>query len=273
MNKALINWWQGGASIDSDYQAWLTQIIADGGTEPSASVKTAQNALVVALKANSLWTRMKAGWFLHAGDVTTCRRNIASPSTFRLTIVGTTPTFSEGNGCKSADATSCFNTTYASNQYAGIQTDLTTFAYISDSSNPSSSGDLCGARSNTDFTLFRITPKSAAAAATHTRFEGSGVAHTNATMKGFYCDTYDGTNRVFYKSGVKTAASMTPTAPNIAAPFGLLARNSNGGSGFTISSPLPYFVSYFFMFNRFTDSDESTLRGLLTTYNTSAGLP
>lgn len=273
MNKALINWWAGGASIDSDYQAWLTQIVADGGTQPSASVKTAQNALVVGLKAASLWTRMKAGWFLHAGDVTTCRRNIASPSTFRLTIVGTTPTFSEGNGCKSADATSCFNTTYASNQYAGIETDITHASYVSDSSNPSGSGAIHGARTNTDFTTFLLTPKAAAAVGQLQRYEASANNFTNNTMKGFYVDTHDGTNRVIYKDGVKTSGAIAPTAPNIAAPHGLLARNSNGASGFTISSPFPYYCAYHFKFNRFTDGDESTLRGLLTTYNTAVGLP
>lgn len=274
MNKKVLNWFlNSGASYDSDYQAWLTQIIADGGTQPSTTVKTAQNALVVALKANSLWTRLKRGWFLHCGDVTTARRNIKSPSTYRMAIIGTTPTFLEGTGCKSADATSCFNTTVPSNDYAGIESDLTSVVYVADSSNPSSSGFAYGARTNTDFTLYGLQPKTAAGNMGITRFEASSHNPANATMKGLYIETYDGANSLIWKDGTKTTTAVTVTAPNITAPMGLLARNSNGGSSFTINSPMAYYASYYMQFNRFSDSDESTLRGLLTTYNTAVGLP
>lgn len=273
MNKALINWWQGGASIDSDYQAWLTQIIADGGTEPSASVKTAQNALVVALKAASLWTRMKFGYFLHCGDLTTGRRNLPSPSTFRTTPTNT-PDFLEGTGTKSNGSSSYISVPYAANQYAGIETDITFVSYIADSSNPSASGSSYGMRTTSGLAWFRMINKFSAGTSVVYRSQGGvSVIPVNLTLKGFYVDTYDGTQRQFYKNGVKTSETHTPSVPVIATPLNLLCYNNHASGGNTPTDYFPYYMSYMFAFNRFTDSDESTLRGLLTTYNTAAGLP
>lgn len=272
MNKALINWWSGGASFDSDYQAWLTQIVADGGTEPSASVKTAQNDMVIALKANALWTRMKLGYFLHCGDLTTIRRNIKDPSVYRHTQVGTL-TFSEGNGTKSNGSDGAINTTYPVNAYAGIETDLTTAFYVSESAT-ASNGRVYGTRAEiSGAVILQFLPGVGGSTGQRSHYGLAVSNFSSANHKAIYVHTHDGTNDVAYRGGVKDSDALTPTAPTIASPIALLATNSNGVGGFSPIQFYTLYLSYFFMFDRFTDADELALRTILTTYNTAAGLP
>lgn len=265
-------WWRGGASYNSYYQAWLTQIIADGGTEPSASVKTAQNALIRDLDAAGFMTRMKFGYFLHCGDTTTGRRNIVNPATYRTTLVGTL-TFSEGNGTKSNGTDGAINTTYPVNAYAGIETDLTTAFYVSESS-AAGNGRVYGSRAeNAGAVILDMSPCVGGSTGQRSHYGGAVSNFSSANHKALYIHTHDGTNDVVYRGGVKDADALTPTAPTISSPIALLARNVNGVGGFGVTSFYTLYLSYFFAFNRFSDSDESTLRGILTTYNTAAGLP
>lgn len=268
MNKKLIDWWSGGASYDSDYQAWLTQIIADGGTQPSASVKTAQNALVLALKAASLWTRGKAGWFHHCGDLTTGRRNIFSPSTFRATVVNS-PNFTEGQGIQSA-ASGYLNTTYNVNQYAGIETDLTIVQYIFTSSTSLVTQSSFGCRAVAgDASLRQLRPFSFGGNGQFANYSATLTGFTQTNHRGLYVTTYDGTNSVLYKNGTKTSLVETPVAPTLTQPFFILAKNASGSATELYTTG---FVSFTMLFNRFTDSDESTLRGILNTYISACSL-
>lgn len=272
MNKKLIDWWIGGASYNSYYQAWLTQIVADGGTEPSPSVKTAQNALIRDLDAAGFMSRMKWGYFLHAGDKTTCRRNIKAPSSFRMTEVNTV-TFLEGNGCKS-DGTSYFNTTYPANAYAGIESDITVALYVAESST-ASNGQPYGVRGDASATsLHYLSPGVGGSAGQRLHYVGTATTFSSANHKALYIHTHDGTNSNVYRDGVKDSDAQTPVAPTITAPYFILCRNNSGINGG--STPTGYYtlyVSYVFAFDRFSDSDESTLRGLLNTYKTAVGLP
>jgi hypothetical protein len=93
---------------------------------------------------------------------------------------------------------------------------------------------------------------------------------TSSTYKGLYCLTHDGTNDIVYKNGSKTSAVATPQAPALSQPFFILAKNAAGAVQERFTNA---YVAYTFFFNRFNDSDESSLRTILTTYNTAAGLP
>lgn len=274
MNKKKIFWWlSGGVSLDTDYQAWLTQIIADGGTQPSVAVRAAQNALVLGLKSASLWTRGKFFYELHAGDLTTGRRNLFNPATFRTTLSGSN-VFTDGQGTKS-DGTSFINTTYAANQYAGIQTDITIMMYISTSSTSGVNQAPYGTRVAGVGDIWFMYPRESGTNLLNRRhFLSAGVTGANANHKGFYCHTYDGTNDVVYKDGVKDSDAATPVAPTIANPLLILARNTNAVGGATGADHYTTGnVAYIMAFDRFNDSDESTLRGLLTTYNAACSIP
>lgn len=277
--KKKLFWWQqsSGSSFDSDYQAWLTQVISDGGTSPSAQIQTAQNNLVLSLKSASLWNRMKTGYFLHCGDTTTGRRNIKNPSTFRTTLSGTL-TFSEGNGTKS-DGSSYINQNYAANQYAGIESDLTACQYISESSTAFAAESSHGMRFSTTATarIFRLLPKYTALVGATDQYTPSGSSPTDFSStnhRGLYLHTYDGTSPIIYKNGVKTTGvAMTPLAPNISSPRLICARNINSAGGVTAAEFYSKYIAYDFLFDRFSDADESALRTILTTYNSAAGLP
>lgn len=274
MDKKKINWWSGGASYDADYQAWLTQVLADGGTDFSSAVKLAQSNMITSLKSAGLWTRMKFGYFLHCGDTTVGRRNIKSPSTFRSSITGTL-TFSEGNGTKSA-GDGYFNTGYAANQYAGIETDLTIACYISESSTANIAGAAYGTRTGTGGANFRmqLTPK-VSTNGNRTHYENGSASWANGNHKGRYVQTYNGGNTIVYKDGVSVAsAAVTPTAPDIASKILICARNADGVG----NSPTPVefytiYDAYIFAFDTFTSSDASALDAIMATYNTAAGLP
>jgi len=75
------------SSLDPDAQAFIT---AAGITD--ATQKTAINTLVLSLKANSLWTKMKAIYPMVGGTATTHKFNLKNPAdtdaAFRLSFVG-----------------------------------------------------------------------------------------------------------------------------------------------------------------------------------------
>lgn len=271
MNKKLIDWWS-GASYDSDYQAWLTQIVADGGTQPSASVKTAQNALVVALKANSLWTRIKTLYFLHCGDITTGRRNVKNPSTYRTTPSGSN-IFLEGSGIKS-DGTSYILLNYLVQEYSGIETDITVGMFISTSSTSSTNQAPYGSRIAGATDIWFMYPRESGTNVIKRRHFGStSFAATNANHRGVYIHTYDGSNDVIYKDGTKTSNADTPVVPTANASLTLLGRNTAAtGPAVVTDFYTTGYVSYFFTLNRVNDSDESAIRSILNSYNTTIGL-
>ena len=69
----------GGVAIDADAQAFFDRVTAAGGTL-SATEKTATNKLVIDLKANSLWTPMKAIYPMVGASAAACAQNLKSSS-------------------------------------------------------------------------------------------------------------------------------------------------------------------------------------------------
>ena len=69
----------GGGAFDSDAQAYFDRVSAAGGTL-STTEKTAVNQLVIDLKANSLWTPMKAIYPMVGASAAACAQNLKSSS-------------------------------------------------------------------------------------------------------------------------------------------------------------------------------------------------
>ena len=90
---------QGGA-FDADAQAFFDRVTTAGGTL-SATEQTATNQLVLDLKANSLWTPMKAIYPMVGASAAACAQNLKS-SSFTGTFTATGWTFAStgvtGNG-------------------------------------------------------------------------------------------------------------------------------------------------------------------------------
>lgn len=113
MNKKLINWWIGGNSYTSEYQAVLDRATALGYTLPSNSTKTAQNQLVVDLKAAGIWSILDVFYVAMANDANLQNfslLNWITPASYQQTIVGS-PTYGTG-GFTGDGSTGYLNTNY-----------------------------------------------------------------------------------------------------------------------------------------------------------------
>ena len=71
------------APLDTDAQAFITAASITDNTQ-----KTAINQLVLDLKANSLWTKMKALYPFVGGNSTSHSKNLINPSQYQLTFYG-----------------------------------------------------------------------------------------------------------------------------------------------------------------------------------------
>jgi hypothetical protein len=96
----------GGVAIDADAQAFFDRVTTAGGSLTNTE-KSAVNSLVVALKANSLWTPMKAIYPMVGASAAACAQNLKSSSF--------TGTFSSGwtfssSGIKGNGTTTYMNT-------------------------------------------------------------------------------------------------------------------------------------------------------------------
>jgi hypothetical protein len=69
----------GGSGFDTDAQAYFDRVTTAGGTLTTTE-KTAVNQLVLDLKANSLWTPMKAIYPMVGASAAACAQNLVSSS-------------------------------------------------------------------------------------------------------------------------------------------------------------------------------------------------
>jgi len=96
------------ASFDADALAFFARVTAAGGTL-SATEKIATNQLVLDLKANSLWTPMKAIYPMVGASAAACAQNLKS-SSFTGTFTSTGWTFAS-TGVTPNGTSAYFNTT------------------------------------------------------------------------------------------------------------------------------------------------------------------
>lgn len=99
MKKQYIDWWTGGASFTSEYQAILDRATTLGYTQPSAAQKTKENNLIVALKAAGIWTSLDLFYNLYTdGDASYAKLNWKTPASYPLNGTGHEPTFASLTG-------------------------------------------------------------------------------------------------------------------------------------------------------------------------------
>jgi hypothetical protein len=214
---------------------------------------------------------MKTGNIMHMGSKIFSVLNIKSLGTYKFIESGTV-TFSEDNGCKSASS-SYFNQPFKSNEYSGIETDLTAINYVSESSTDTTVMSIHGMSGTATPVFFTVIPKTGANGLVY-HFHASGMSFSNANHKGLYVITHTGTNTVIYKDGTKTSNPIATAAPTISTNRFVLGRNvatTNGGA--TLTQPYDKFVAIDFLYDRFSDSDESGFRAAFNTYKTAVGLP
>jgi hypothetical protein len=111
----------GGVPIDTDAQAYFDRVTTAGGTLTTTE-KTAVNQLVLDLKANSLWTPMKAIYPMVGASAAACAQNLKSSSFTGTFSSGWTfaSTGITGNGTSAyMDTTLIPNTSLSQNNTSG----------------------------------------------------------------------------------------------------------------------------------------------------------
>lgn len=250
--------------------AWLAKGTAEAYTLPSATIQNALHAFMDDLGA-SLVSRMKTGYIMHAGSKEMGTLNLKDPLTYQTSLVNS-PTFSEGNGMKSNGTTSYINQPFKSNEYAGIESDLTSISYVSEASIDVNSTSVYGVVTTSGGANFNIL-RPVSGVNVGSMFHHSTVtSFSNSQHKGLYVMTYDGINNVVYKDGVKSTVAVSPVASNLAINRFILCRNG-GASGGTPLDFYSLFVAIDFLFDRFSDADELAFRTAFNTYKTAVGLP
>jgi hypothetical protein len=271
--KIIYEWWLSGSQevvYDSDYQVYLDQLTTEGFTHPDGLIKAIQNQLVIDLKAAGLWIRAKTINIYGFGSIGAGLVNMKSPLTHKHIVVGTV-VFTEGSGVKSNSTISggYIRTAYAINQYAGIESDLTSVLYISESSTDIAATMYAyGARGNASSanTGVAIRPLSGATSGVRVGYGAAGDSFTNNNHQGLYVLYYENPNSVIRKDGVEDNQAITPTAPDISNEVLLLSRNIHASGGISSSESYPHNVMSLFRFDRFSDADEASFRAIWNNY-------
>lgn len=209
-----------GSAFDLDALLFFDRVTTAGGSL-SVTERQAVNQLVLDLKANSLWTPMKAIYPMVGASAAACAQNLKSSSF--------TVTFSSGWTFASSGITPNGTSAYADtglNQSTNLtNTDLHCSYYANGGSFTSSDGSIGIANSNT-FLLLRPS------AIYFNQCDGDYSIYSVSNF-GFYCGSRTGsTSRTGYFNGssVLTSTSVPNATSSLNYYFGAL--NTNSGAGF-----------------------------------------
>lgn len=275
-NKVLLDWWlSGGSSFSAEMQAVIAKANSDGAVKPTTAVLQAYDTYLITPLKNSV-TLPWSGWIsLHQqglGSIEFGSINLVNPATKQHTFP-VQPTFQQPQdasgpfGIKSNVGNGYVNTHLVMNEFAGAELTRTTGAHVSESSTVADARSLYGSRGQaaTSNTSLIVNPLISGAAGQRFRYAATDN-FTNTNHKGWYVMTYNGTQNVIYKDGVKDLQVATPTAPDLANDILWLARNQSTTG--TVSPTNFYtgaFSDVFFAYNgQWTDAMELEFR---TIYN------
>jgi hypothetical protein len=134
-----------GGGVDADAQAYFDRVTTAGGTLTTTE-KTAVNQLVIDLKANSLWTPMKAIYPMVGSSAAACAQNLKSSSF--------TGTFTSGWTFASTGVTPNGSSAYfdtGMNQSVNLSNDSVSLSYYSRTNSAISSFDIGGNNGSPNF--------------------------------------------------------------------------------------------------------------------------
>lgn len=261
--------------LSDELIAWMDQVTADGGTLPPTSTTSAINRLLnTPLETGSFLSRMKTGYFFHFGDSLTWRRNIKNPATYRLTINGTL-TFTNGKGVKSQGSGSFIVQPFKTDEYVGIESDLTVIQYVSEDSTTFGNFTSHGVRKRSDInSTLSLHPFLTSVAGQVNNHSVTPIPSLGTSHKGLYIHLNNGTHSIIWRDGVKTMTEQIPDVPNLSNDRAILANNnraSNGAAlGATTYTVAP--LAFDFLFDRFSDADALAAINALNRYRLACSL-
>lgn len=278
MKKAILYHFLSGPSYGADVSAYVAKLNEDGVTKPSGTVLAAMDVLMQTLRA-AFPTELDTINIYGFGSVEAGKYNLVNVETYEHTFPAGSPTFLEGSGIKS-NLTTYVDTEYAVNEFAGVETMLTTVLYVSESSIVFGTPAVFGCRgtvasSNSGTDLQTLTTSATGAR----RGYGAQDSFSNTNHKGLYILTYNGTSAVIYKDydgiggGIKDSQVVTPTAPDVSSDMHFLARNISTADGNTPTLHYPYYsVLLLRLRKQFTDGDAATIYNAWNVFKGSVGL-
>jgi hypothetical protein len=187
-----------GGGFDADAQAYFDRVTTAGGTLTSTE-KTAVNQLVIDLKANSLWTPMKAIYPMVGSSAAACAQNLKSSSF--------TGTFTSGWTFSSTGVTPNGTSAYMNSGIVSSTQLILNSSHLSYYSRTTSNGVEVeiGNFSGTNGSLIEIRTSGVSYYRIN---QTTDISHSDADSKGFYIANRTASNIVnAFKNATKTINS------------------------------------------------------------------
>jgi hypothetical protein len=243
--------------FDADALAFFARVTAAGGTL-SATEQSATNKLVLDLKANSLWTPMKAIYPMVGASAAACAQNLKSSSF--------TGTFTSGWTFASTGATPNGTSAYMDTGLAPSSILTQNSSHISIYHNQATAGGISIGSSNNSFANgIYISPRFPGLNTAFIRVnDSSGVSAATSNASGFWIATRTATStiKVFKQNTTFISGSTTSS--------GLTTRNIYLGAGnvqVTEFSPLQ--IAFASIGDGLTDANAGTFFTAVQAFNTT----
>ena len=201
-------------SFDPDAQAFFNRVTSAGGTL-SGTEQTAVNTLVIALKANSLWTPMKAIYPMVGASAAACAQNLKSASFPGAFTSGWT--FASG-GVTGNGTSAYMNTNFIPSSDYTSSTNFALFLYTSSTTAGATDRDM-GIFVSGATPSINLTSKDALTSKTDLfDYNTARISVSGYNVEGFYIGSRTATNSAkLFRNGtsIGTTTASEGTAPSI----------------------------------------------------------
>jgi SPP1 family predicted phage head-tail adaptor len=202
-----------GSSVDADAAAFFARVTAAGGTL-TATEQTAVNTLVIAMKADGIWTKMKAIYPMVGSSAAACAQNLKSLSYTGLFTSGWT--FANagvtGNGTSAYMNTNFIpSTDYLNSSNFGL------FLYTSSTTAGSTDRDLA-IFTGAGLPSLNLTAKDSISAKADLFTYNNRISISGYNVQGFYIGSRTASNSAkLYRNGIEIGSTIgsAGTAPSI----------------------------------------------------------
>jgi hypothetical protein len=232
------------AQFDADALAFFARVTAAGGSL-SLTEKNATNQLVLDLKANSLWTPMKAIYPMVGASAAACAQNLKSSSFTGTFTSGWTfaSTGVTGNGFSSFFNTNFNASTQLSNNNIHISGYSRSQKYPNSTATPMIVMAALGTGSNLlDLEIINASSANKTASYIYDYDAGKGILEVATTNTlGFYTSTRTSTSsHKIYKNGLTIATSTTASNYNNSPNLNLYLGGLNNSGALLFSNDVNY---------------------------------
>jgi len=253
-----------GGGFDADAQAFFNRVTAAGGSLTTTE-QNAVNQLVLDLKANSLWTPMKAIYPMVGGSAAACAQNLKSSSF--------TGTFSSGWTFASTGATPNGTSAYMDTGF-NMTTNFTSQSNASIGcylrTNTNTTGCDMGAGGVSGATNGMLLYSSFAGTTFYhcgMRLGSSDAANSNSTQ--FYCVVSDGADNIGYKRGSNNISKTTTLTLASLQSLNIYVGAGNPATGNTSFLYSNRQTAFNFIGDKLTSTDVDNYSTLVTTFQTA----